>query len=300
MQTTESIWFNGKMVPWDEAKVHVLTHSLHYGGGAFEGIRFYKTPKGTAIFKLKEHIKRLLYSAGALKMSLPYSQKDIEAAAIEVVRINKLEEGYIRPIIFFGYGKMGVNPVGSPVDIAIACWPWGAYLPHDAVDIKTSEFIRIHPDSTIVDAKLTGHYLNGILASLAIQGTHYHEVLFLDSEDFISEGGGENFFIVKDGVLYTPQLGTILAGITRETIMQLAQDMGIKVVQKNITLDEAYAADEAFFTGTAAEVTAIRSIDDKAIGAVQPGSVTTRIKTAYMDLVHGGNPKYAESLTYVK
>lgn len=300
MQTTEFIWSNGKLIPWDEAKVHVLTHTLHYGGGAFEGIRFYKTAKGPAIFKLAEHVDRLLFSAGVLKMAMPYTKEQIIAAILELVRVNKLEEGYVRPIVFYGYGKMGVNPVGSPVDFAIACWPWGAYLPHNAVDIKTSRYIRIHPDSTIVEAKLCGHYLNGILASLEIQGTHYHEALFLDSDGYISEGAGENFFMVKEGVIYTPKLGTILSGITRGVIINLAGKLGIKVVETNLTLEDAYGSDEAFFTGTAAEVTPIRSIDDKVIGKAQPGEVTEKIKTAYHELVRGNNPEYADSLTYVK
>lgn len=299
MQATKVIWMNGDFKPWDEAKVHVLTHTLHYGGGAFEGIRFYDTAKGPAIFRLDDHIERLLYSASVLKMNLPYSHADIVNAVKEVVRRNELPAGYIRPIAYFGYGKMGVNPIGSPSDLAIACWPWGAYLPHDAVDIKTSSYIRIHRQSTKVDAKLCGHYLNGILATLELQGTHYHEALFLDDQSFISEGAGENFFIAKDKVLYTPKLGTILAGITRETVMELAATLGYEVVEKDITLPEAYQADEAFFTGTAAEVTAIRSIDDKVLGDGNVGPITTIIKKAYLDIVHGKNPDYETFLTVV-
>jgi branched-chain amino acid aminotransferase len=296
---TKEIWFNGKMVPWHEATVHVLTHTLHYGGGAFEGIRFYDTDKGPAIFRLREHIERLLYSASVLKMNLPYTCDDICEAVKQVVRVNELPAGYIRPIAFYGYGKMGVNPVGSPPQLAIACWPWGAYLPHDAVDIKTSSYIRIHRDSTKVDAKLCGHYLNGILATLELQGTHYHEALFLDDQGFISEGAGENFFILKDDVMYTPRLGTILAGITRSTVMKLAETMGYKVVEKDISLDEAYQSDEAFFTGTAAEITAIRSIDDKVLRSNGVGPVTAQIKKAYLDIVHGKNPEYLNYLTVV-
>lgn len=299
MIETKEIWFNGKMVPWHEATVHVLTHTLHYGGGAFEGIRFYDTDKGPAIFRLREHIERLLYSASVLKMNLPYTCDEICEAVKQVVRVNELPAGYIRPIAFYGYGKMGVNPVGSPPQLAIACWPWGAYLPHDAVDIKTSSYIRIHRASTKVDAKLCGHYLNGILATLELQGTHYHEALFLDDQGFISEGAGENFFTLKDGIMYTPRLGTILAGITRETVMKLAKTMGYDVVEKDISLDEAYQCDEAFFTGTAAEITAIRSIDDKVLRSNGVGPVTAKIKKAYLDIVHGKNPEYLSYLTVV-
>ncbi len=190
MQKTSFIWMNGEWVAWDEAKVHVLSHTLHYGGGAFEGIRCYKTEKGPAIFKLPEHVDRLLYSINTLKMSFPYSQEEICEIITSLVRKNQLEEGYIRPLAFYGYGKMNVNPTGSPVDFAIACWPWKAYLAKPLVDVKTSRYIRIHPKSTVVDAKLCGHYLNGILASIELQGTHYHEALFLDDQGFISEGAG--------------------------------------------------------------------------------------------------------------
>lgn len=299
METTKFIWFNGELVPWEQATVHVLTHTLHYGGGAFEGIRFYDTPKGPAIFRLTDHIDRLLYSTSILKMQLPFSRDEICEAVKAVVRCNELPAGYIRPIAFYGYGKMGVNPVGSPPTLAIACWPWGAYLPHEAVDIKTSSFIRIHPHSTKVDAKLCGHYLNGILATLELQGTHYHEALFLDDQGFISEGAGENFFMLKDQVLLTPKLGTILAGITRQTIMELAATFGIRVVETDITLAQAYASDEAFFTGTAAEVTAIRSIDDNLLGNGGVGPITAQIKQAYLAIVHGKNPVYERFLTYV-
>lgn len=300
MQKTDFIWYNGKLLPWDDAKVHVLTHGLHYGSGAFEGIRFYETNKGPAIFKLPEHVERLIFSANVLAMTLPYTAEQITAAIIEVVRENKVKQGYIRPILFYGYGKMGVNPTGCPVDFAIACWPWGAYLPHDAVNIKTSHYIRIHPDSTVVSAKLCGHYINSLLASVDIQGTHYHEALLLDSSGYISEGVGENFFMIKDGVVYTPKLGTILPGITRATAIQIVKDMGHPVVEQDILLSEAYAADEAFFTGTAVEITPIRSIDDKLIGKEQPGPISHQVKLAYDDIVRGKNPAYLQHLTLVE
>lgn len=300
MQATQTIWFNGEFIPWNEAKIHVLSHTLHYGGGVFEGIRFYKTDKGTAIFRLLEHVDRLLYSANALKMALPYTRDEIIEIIKEVVRMNQQEEGYIRPIAFYGYGKMSVNPSGCPLDFAIACWPWGAYLPHDSVDVKTSRYIRIHPQSTVVDAKLCGHYLNGILASLELQGTPYHEALFLDDKGFISEGAGENFFIVKKNVIYTPKSGTILIGITRDTVIKLANTLGFDVQQTDITLEQAYEADEAFFTGTAAEVTPIRSIDDKFLGENHIGPITATLKVSYWEAVRGKNPAFIKYLSFIE
>lgn len=297
MQTTEMIWQNGTFVPWADAKIHVLTHALHYGGGAFEGIRFYQTENGAAIFRLDEHLERLFYSSTILKMQIPFTQEEIKSAIKALVVKSKLKAGYIRPIVFYGYGKMGVNPVGNPVEVVIACWPWGAYLPHECIDVKTSSYIRIHPDSTVVDAKLTGHYVNGILASLELQGTSYHEALFVDSQGHIMEGAGENIFLVKDKILYTPQLGGILAGITRATIMELSETLGYKVVETSLTLNDLYQADEAFFTGTAAEVTAIRSVDDKLIADGTMGKITTALKKAYLDLVHGRNSEYRHYLT---
>jgi branched-chain amino acid aminotransferase len=299
MQVTEFIWHNGEIVPWAEAKVHVLTHTLHYGAGAFEGIRFYHTEKGPAIFRLAAHIDRLLYSADVLGMAMSYPKEEIMETIINLVRVNNIVEGYIRPLVFYGYGKMGVNPAGAPVEFAIACWPWGAYLPHEAVDVKISRYIRIHPDSTIVDAKICGHYVNGVLASLEIQGTHYHEALLLDAQGYISEGVGENLFIIKEGVIYTPKLGTILAGITRETIFKLAAAANIKVVEADLKPADVYSADEAFFTGTAAEVTPIRSVDDHVLNSGEVGVITTLIKSAYHDVVRGKNPEFVDYLTYV-
>lgn len=300
MQTTETIWQSGKLVPWAEAKTHVLSHTLHYGGGAFEGIRFYNTAQGPAIFRLNDHVDRLFYSTKTLKMSLPFSRDEVIDAITNIVAINKLDSGYIRPLAFYGYGKMGVNPVGNPVELIIACWPWGAYLPHDAIDVKTSSYIRIHPDSTVVDAKLCGHYVNSILASLELQGTHYHEALLLDSHGYITEGVGENFFMIKDEVIYTPSLGGILSGITRDTVFKLAPRIGLKVVEAKISLFDAYQADEAFFTGTAAEITAIRSINDKLLGKGTIGSITQTIKNDYLEIVHGKNNEFREYLTFIQ
>lgn len=299
MQATQFIWQNGTLVPWEEAKIHVLSHTLHYGGGAFEGIRFYNTEKGPAIFRLHEHVDRLLYSADVLKMSPAYTQTQITQAILHLLQANAIQEGYIRPLMFYGYGKMGVNPLGCPTELMIACWPWSHYLPHDIVDVKVSDYIRVHPRSTVIDAKLCGHYVNGILASLALTHTHYHEVLFLDAEGYISEGAGENFFIVKNKTLYTPPLGTILAGITRNTVLKLAEEEHIPIVEKNLSLSEVYEADEAFFTGTAAEITGIRSVDDHTIATGETGPITALLKQTYHQLVRGKHPLSDHYLTYV-
>lgn len=300
MEESQTIWLNGKLISWHEATIHVLSHSLHYGSAAFEGIRFYKTKNGPAIFRLSDHVDRFLYSANTLKMHLPYTRDEIIAAIIEVAAINKLEEGYIRPIAFYGYGKMGVNPSHCPLELAIACWVWGRYLSHDSVDIKTSSLIRIHHDSTVIDAKLTGHYINGVLASLELKGTHYHEALFLDCNGYLSEGVGENFFMVKGETIYTPKLGTILAGITRNTIINIADKLGFEVIESDIRLEDAYQADEAFFTGTAAEVTPIRSIDDKVLAKGPIGPITSIFKNAYLNIVRGENSEYMNFLTFVR
>lgn len=300
METTEQIWMNGSLIPWDDAKTHVLTHTLHYGAGVFEGIRAYETDQGPAIFRLQEHVERLLYSAGSLRMGLSYSVDEISTAIVDTLKVNKLAHAYIRPIAYYGYGKMGLNPKGVPVDLAIACWPWGAYLPHKMVDIKISRYIRIHPRSTVADAKICGHYVNSIFAAQELQDTDYHEALLLDFEGNIAEGPGENLFIVKDGVLKTPPLGNILAGITRQTVLEVAGDLGIKTAEEVITPDDAFNADEAFFTGTAAEVTPIRSIDDKMLGSGDDlGEVTTKIRETFLDLVTGKVDQYKKYLTFV-
>ncbi len=299
MKPTQAIWQNGKLIPWEQATVHVLSHTLHYGGGAFEGIRFYKTIKSPAIFRLSEHVDRLLYSTKILKINLPYSKDEIIAAIKEVVRASKLEAGYIRPIAFYGYGKLGVNPTGNPVEFIIACWSWGAYLPHDSVDVKISSYMRIHPGSTDVNAKLCGHYINSMLASLELEGTHYQEALLLDSEGYIAEGVGENFFMVKNGIIITPKLGSILTGITRDTVIKLAQKLGLEVMEAAISPEQAYRADEAFFTGTAVEVTSIRSIDDNALNEGHIGAVTAIIKKTYLDTVEGRNADCVDYVTYL-
>lgn len=299
MQGTDFIWMNGHLVPWDQAKVHALTHTLHYAGGTFEGIRFYKTKNGPAIFRLEEHVDRLIYSSQVLKMPLEYTKQQIIDAIILTVRQNKLEAGYIRPLFYYGYGKMGVNPLGSPVDFMIACWPWGAYHNNNFIDVKISSYIRIHPDSTQVNAKLCGHYLNSMLALLELRGTHYHEALLLDHQGYISEGSAANFFMVKDGVLLTPKLGTALPGITRKFVIELAKSLGHSVIETTIKPSDLDSAEEAFFTGTAAEITPIRSIDDRIIGQNKIGKMTQELQEAFTAVVTGNNPAYQHLLTQI-
>jgi len=300
MKKTETIWHNGVLRPWDENTTHMLTHTLHYGGGAFEGIRFYKTDKGPAIFRLKEHTERLIYSSEVLGMNLDYSYQELFDATVETVKSNDLEAGYIRPLTYYGYKELGVSAKGNPVEVMIANWQWGKYLPHDMVDIKVSKYKRISPETTVIDAKICGHYIGGILSAIELDDTHYHEALFLDHDENIAEGAGENFFIVKDKVIYTPSLGHILPGITRATIMEIAKFYGHEVVEKKVTLEEAQSADEAFFTGTAVEVTPIRSINDVVIGTADVvGEVTTFIKNTYDDVVHGRNEDFIKYLTFV-
>lgn len=290
---------NGTLVPWESAQTHVLTHTLHYGAGAFEGIRCYKTERGTAVFRLKEHMQRLLYSARAIKMDLPYTLEELMEAVVQTVKDNELEAGYIRPLMYYGYGKMGLNPEGAPVETIVACWPWGKYLAHDVVDVKISDYIRIHPKSTIADAKICGHYVNSIMAVQAIAGTKYHEAIFLDYNGNLAEGPGENLFLVKDGIIYTPSQNNILPGITRDTTISIAKELGLTVEEKVLTPEDAFAADEAFFTGTAAEVTGIGSINDHVFNGGEMGPVTKQIKDAYMDVVKGRNPKHDHYLTYI-
>jgi branched-chain amino acid aminotransferase len=301
MQPTKYIWMNGELVDWDKANVHVLTHALHYGSGAFEGIRAYKTANGPAVFRLREHIERLFYSGSALKMEIPFTVDQIVEAVVNLLRENGLEQGYIRPLVYYGYGVMGLNPKGAPVHLAIACWPWGAYLPHDTVDVKISKYCRIHPGSTVADAKLIGHYVNSIMSAQEVRGTKYHEAIFLDYQGNVAEGPGENIFLIKNGKLSTPSKGAILAGITRDSIIQMARSLGYEVTERVIKPNELYEAEEAFFTGTAAEVVAIRSIDDKVLpSGDEKGVITSKLKTLYLDTVYGRNDAFKKFLTYVQ
>lgn len=300
MEKTDFIWFNGKLVNWEDAKIHVLVHALHYGSAVFEGIRFYKTEKGPAVFRLREHMARLVKSAKVLDMKLPFSQEQLEKATLETISKNKIDAGYIRPIAFFGYGKMGLNPAGAPVDVVIAIWPWGSYLGEEAVKVKISKYMRIHPKSLVSDAKVSGHYVNSILASLEAKADGFHECILLDYSGEIAEGPGENIFIVNDGKIFTPPLGNILPGITRNSITTIAKDLGMNVAEKRISVDELKSADEAFFTGTAAEVTAIASVDNNKIGNGSIGPITKRVKEIFLDAVHGKNKKFESWLSYVK
>ncbi len=291
---------DGKFIDWNKAKIHVLTHTFHYGGGAFEGIRFYETENGPAIFRLNDHIKRLFYSAGVLEMDVPYTIKQIENAIIELIKRTKISSGYIRPIIYFGYGKMGLDPREAPVNTAIAVWPWGAYLGTKPVKAKISRFIRIHPKSTYSEAKLCGHYVNSILASLDAHRNKAGEAILLDYKGNVAEGPGENIFIVKKGTLMTPKKGSILAGITRISIMKIAKDLKIPCKETTVTKRALLSADEAFYSGTAAEVSPIGYIDGKIIGNGKQGPVTAIIKKSFLNAVHGKLPQYQNWLTYVK
>ncbi len=297
------IWYDGKLVPWREATTHVLTHTLHYGMGVFEGVRAYETPRGTAIFRLEEHTDRLLRSAHILGMKLPYDKATLMQAQIEAVRANGLKSGYIRPMAFYGAEAMGISAKTLSVHVIVAAWPWGAYLGQEALEkgirVKTSSFARHHVNITMCKAKANGNYLNSILAHREAEHDGYDEALLLDVDGFVAEGSGENVFIVRRGKLYTPDLTSALEGITRDTIIQLAGEAGIEVIEKRITRDEVYSADEAFFTGTAAEVTPIRELDNRTIGSGRRGPVTERLQAKYFDCVQGRSEAHAHWLTYV-
>jgi branched-chain amino acid aminotransferase len=297
------IWFDGKMVPWREAQTHVLTHSLHYGLAVFEGERAYKTDKGTAVFRLKEHTDRLFNSAHIYQMKMPYTKEQIMDATAEVLRANKLESAYIRPIAFYGSEKMGVSPRGAGVHVAIAAWTWGAYLGDEGLEkgirVKTSSYSRHHVNVNMARAKFSATYANSILANMEATNDGYDEALLLDVDGFVAEGAGENLFIVKDGCIYEPEIASALVGITRSTIISLAKDMGLEVRAKRLTRDDVYIADEAFFTGTAAEVTPIRELDNRTIGAGNRGPLTQELQKRYFDVVYGRNDKYESWLTRV-
>jgi branched-chain amino acid aminotransferase len=297
------IWFNGKLVDWRDANIHVLTHSLHYGMAVFEGVRAYKTDQGPAIFRLDEHTKRWFNSAKIFQMEMPYSQQELIAAQLEVVKANKLESCYLRPLAWIGSEKLGISPKGNQILVSIAAWQWGAYLGEDGLNkgirVKTSSFSRHHVNVSLVRAKASGYYINSILANQEVTAHGYDEALLLDTDGYVSEGSGENVFIVRDGVLYTPDLASCLAGITRDAIIKIAEDLNIEVREKRITRDEMYCADEAFFTGTAAEVTPIRELDDRIIGNGGRGPLTEKIQNVFFDIVKGKNDKYRSWLTYV-
>lgn len=297
------IWYDGELVPWRNATTHVLTHSLHYGLAVFEGVRAYNTSIGTAIFRLQDHTKRLFNSAHIYQMPMPYDRDTIMAAQCEVVRKNELESCYIRPLVFYGSEKMGVSPKGATVHVAIAAWPWGAYLGEEAlkqgIRVKISSFARQHVNVTMPRAKVASTYANSILANAEALDNGYDEAILLDTDGFLAEGSGENIFLIKDGALCEPEIASALTGITRSSIHALAADLGIPLHTRRLTRDDLYTADEAFFTGTAAEVTPIREVDGRTIGQGHCGPLTEKLQKAFFDAVNGNNPKYKNWLTKV-
>lgn len=304
VQKLEKIWMDGKLIPWEEAKVHVLTHTLHYGLGIFEGIRCYHCDDGrSAIFRLKEHIDRFFDSALIGTLTLPYSKREIAEACKETLRANGLKAGYIRPLAFIGEGAMGVYPGDNPIRVAIITWSWGAYLGEGALEkgirAKTSSFTRHHVNVMMTKAKIAGNYVNSVLAKKEAMKLGYDEALMLDTEGYVSEASGENIFIVKNGVLKTTPLTSILPGITRDSVIQIARSRKIPVVEEKFTRDELYTAHEAFFTGTAAEMTPIREVDDRIIGEGKPGPITRELQAIFFDIVKGKNPEFKEWLDYL-
>jgi len=297
------IWLDGEMVPWREAKVHVLTHTLHYGMGVFEGVRAYHAEGGTAIFRLQEHTDRLFRSAKIMNMNMPFSKDELNEAQLAAVRENNLDSAYIRPMCFYGSEGMGLRADNLRTHVMVAAWSWGAYLGQEALEqgirIRTSSFTRHHVNIAMCKAKANGNYISSMLALSDAQRDGYDEALFLDVDGFVAEGSGENFFMVRDGVIYTPELTSALDGITRATVMQLAKEEGYEVREKRITRDEVYVADEAFFTGTAAEVTPIRELDGRTIGSGARGPITEKLQQKYFDVVHGRSTAHKEWLAYV-
>jgi len=297
------IWYDGELVPWRNATTHVLTHTLHYGMGVFEGLRAYEAARGSAIFRLTEHTQRLFNSAHIFRMRIPFDQATLNDAQRAVVRENKLTSGYIRPIVFYGSEAMGLSARNLSVHVAVAAWPWGAYLGADGLEngirVKTASFTRHHVNINMCRAKSVATYTNSILAHQEVAQDGYHEALLLDVDGYVAEGSGENIFIVKQGKLYTPDLTACLEGITRASVMQLAQEIGIEVIEKRLTRDEVYCADEAFFTGTAAEITPIRELDCRSIGSGTRGPITERLQTLFFDCVNGRSNDHADWLHYV-
>ena len=305
MEKTEKIWLDGKFVPWHEANVHVLTHTLHYGLGVFEGVRCYQTKKKkSAIFRLHEHVDRLFNSAIVLGIDIPFSQKEIFTAVQLVVRKNKLKECYIRPIVFLGHNQMGLNPNGVDVRVAIAAWPWGTYLGDEGISrgirVRISSFTRHHVNITMTRAKACGHYVNSILAKTEAVRDGYDEAILLDSQGYVSEGSGENIFLLSKGRLKTPALScSNLEGITRDSVFGIAKHLKIEVEEGRVTRDELYIADEVFLTGTAAEITPVREIDNRTIGNGKRGKTTTRIQKMFFEIVHGNHAKFKKWLSEV-
>jgi branched-chain amino acid aminotransferase len=305
VEQADLIWHNGELVAWEDAKVHVLTHGLHYGTGVFEGERAYDTPAGPAIFRHHDHLDRLFKSAELYYMPIPYTLDELRAATHELVAANELRECYIRPIVFRGYGQMGLYPLDAPVEVSIAAWPWGAYLGEDGkqggIRAKVASWRRIPHDALIPHAKATGQYLNSVLAKIEASKAGYQEAILLDAQGFVSEGSGENIYAVREGQILTPpQTAGILDGISRKSIIAIARDLGHEVVERNLARSELYLADEVFLSGTAAELVPVREIDDHPIGGGEPGPVTRELQRVYDDALHGRDPRYVEWLDVVK
>lgn len=303
LEPVEKIWMDGKLVPWQDANVHILTHSLHYGLAAFEGIRCYKGMSGSAIFRLQEHVDRLFDSAHIGLMAIPYDKKQIADAIIETVRVNRVDACYIRPLVYIGYGSMGVHPGNNPIRVAIAVWKWGAYLGDDALAngmrACVSSFTRHHVNVSMTRGKISGYYVNSILAKQDAKSNGFDEAILLDAEGYVSEGSGENVFIVRKGKLKTTPLTSVLEGITRNSVIELARERMIQVVEERFTRDEMYIADEVFVTGTAAELTPVREIDHRTIGTGKPGPVTRALQAAFFSIVRGEDLAHASWLTRV-
>ncbi|KAF0123916.1 MAG: ilvE [bacterium] len=304
VEKLEKIWMDGRFVDWDDANIHILTHTLHYGLGAFEGIRCYLCDDGSsAIFKLKEHVDRFFNSAHIGQIDIPFSKEEITNAIIETIKINGLKESYIRPIVFIGDGAMGIHPQDNPIRVAIAVWQWGAYLGDDGlkngIRVKTSSFTRHHVNIMMTKAKICGNYVNSVLAKREVVQDGYDEAVILDTEGYVCEATGENIFITQKGDLKTPPLTSVLPGITRESVISIALDRGIRVIEERFTRDELYVADEAFFTGTAAEITPIRQVDNRSIGNGKPGEITQTLQNIFFDIIRGKQEKYKKWLTYI-
>jgi len=305
MEKSELIWLDGRLVPWEAAQVHVLTHTLHYGSGVFEGIRCYEgSPQHSAIFRLPEHIDRLFAGAHILGIRIPFTHEQISEACVTAVRANKLRSCYIRPIVFLGEGEMGLAAVHNPVRVAVVAWHWGAYLGEEGVRngirLKTSSFQRFHVNTLMTKAKAVGHYVNSTLAAVEARNLGYDEALMLDTDGYVAECSGENIFLVRKGVVKTPPLGSVLPGITRDTVITLLADRGLSVREERFTRDELYIADEAFMTGTAAEVTPVREVDDRQVGKGRPGEVTQILQGTFARVRTGADDRYRSWLTPIE
>ncbi|MFQ5902678.1 MAG: branched-chain amino acid transaminase [Candidatus Binatia bacterium] len=303
MEATKKIWMDGELVNWADAKVHLLTHTLHYGLGVFEGIRCYKTERGSAIFRLMEHLDRLFNSIRIINVGIDYTKEDMIEAIVHLIKINELEECYIRPIIYIGYGGMGISHRGIPVHTAIAVWPWGAYLGEkglrEGIRVKVSSYTGHHTNVNMTKAKVGGNYANSQLAKMEALDHGYDEAVMLDPGGYVAQGSGENIFIVRKGAIKTPPLSSILEGITRDSVITLARELGILVKEEVFPRDELYVADEAFFCGTAAEVTPIREVDNRAVGLGKPGEITQALQRAFFSVVQGRNDRHRDWLYFI-